>query len=340
MFPLKSSGYKVNNVVCEDGATASFDTELWGLVNINPNGAKKIKCNIDFKMTTLVEYLTNLESNELVEDDFGNLRYIGANPNNYVKFNDELWRIIGVMKDIENPDGTKEDKVKLIRSESIGSYAWDNKASGIGSSTSQYGSNDWSDSALQKVLNEGAYYNRTSGDCPYGKNGATAKCNFSSTGLTEESKNMISEVVWNLGSVPNGKTFKEFYELERGSTVGSGRPTSWTGKVGLMYPSDYGYATSGGSTTDRDTCLNRNSYKWSEVSDCQTNAWLYNGINDQWTLTPLSSSTDIAFVVIRGDMNHFYLTSKDMVRPSIYLKPSIGVESGGAGTSTSPFVLK
>ena len=23
-------------------------------------------------------------------------RYIGANPNNYVKFNDELWRIIGV----------------------------------------------------------------------------------------------------------------------------------------------------------------------------------------------------------------------------------------------------
>ncbi len=96
----------------------------------------------------MIRYLKNLDSNELVEDDFGNLRYIGANPNNYVQFNNELWRIIGVMKDIENADGSKTDKVKLIRSESIGKFRWDNKANGTGSSTSEYGSNDWSDSAL------------------------------------------------------------------------------------------------------------------------------------------------------------------------------------------------
>ena len=75
---------------------------------------KTYRVKIDFVTElsqTLVEYLTTLESDELVEDDYGNLRYIGADPNNYVLFNNELWRIIGVMKDVENPDGTKEDRL-------------------------------------------------------------------------------------------------------------------------------------------------------------------------------------------------------------------------------------
>lgn len=36
---------------------------------------------------------------------------------------------------------------------------------------------------------------------------------------------------------------------------------SWKGLVGLMYPSDYGYATSGGSITNRTTCLNKSLSK-------------------------------------------------------------------------------
>ena len=44
-----------------------------------------------------------------------NIRYEGSNPNNYVKFNDELWRIIGVFG----------NNVKLIRSENIGELGWD-----------------------------------------------------------------------------------------------------------------------------------------------------------------------------------------------------------------------
>lgn len=330
-------------MTCEDGATAEWNIDSWGIVNITPNGAKKIKCNIDFKMTTLVEYLTNLESNELVEDDFGNLRYIGANPNNYVKFNDELWRIIGVMKDIENPDGTKEDKVKLIRSESIGSYAWDNKASGIGSSTSQYGSNDWSDSALQKVLNEGAYWNRTSGDCPSGNNGATKVCDFSSTGLTEEVKGMISESVWNLGgsSTYNDVIAKTFYERERGTTVYSGRPTKWIGKVGLMYPSDYGYATSGGATTDRSTCLNTALFSWdgSGVSDCKNNDWLL-GSSFQWTITSPSLVNFHTFLVeTSGRVDYLSVAVNSNLYPSIYLNPNIVIENESDGSSTNPFIL-
>ena len=82
-----------------------------------------------------------------------NLRFIGAAPENYVWFNDELWRIIGVMNNIDNGSGKKEARLKIIRNESIGEYSWDNKANGTGSSEGIYGSNDWTDSALQIVLN-------------------------------------------------------------------------------------------------------------------------------------------------------------------------------------------
>ncbi len=292
-------------------------------------------------MTTLVEYLTNLESNELVEDDFGNLRYIGADPNNYVLFNNELWRIIGVMKDIENVDGTKEDKVKLIRNKSIGEFSWDNKAVGVGSSTSSYGSNDWSDSSLQKVLNEGAYYNRTSGICPNGQYGATTPCDFSNTGLTEEAKEMISEVVWNLGgsSTYNDVIAKTFYERERGTTVYSGRPVTWKGKVGLMYSSDYGYATSGGAKTDRNTCLNKEIYNW-DGSDCKNNDWLLAN-SFQWTITPNSpDGYAVFYVILIGGVVSSAVYNTFAVHPSVYLELSIGIENGGIGTSTSPFVLK
>ena len=97
------------------------------------------------------------------DDPDGNVRYMGANPSNYVIFNNELWRIIGVFDVASTYGGNTEKRVKIIRNESIGKYSWDNKTSGTGSSTSSYGSNDWTDSALMEVLNNGAYWKRKSG---------------------------------------------------------------------------------------------------------------------------------------------------------------------------------
>ena len=283
---------------------------------------------------------TMLAYDETVDN---NLRYIGANPNNYVLFNDELWRIIGVMNSVETASGTTESLVKLIRNDSIGEYSWDNKPSGTGSSTSRYGSNDWSDSALQIVLNEGAYWNRTSGTCPIGQNGATTNCDFSNTGLTKRAKAMIETVTWKLGgnSTYNDVTASMFYERERGTTVYSGHATEWVGEVGLMYPSDYGYATSGGSTTDRATCLATELYNWMSstgFSDCYNNDWLYNG-SLQWTLTPRSSHSNyVFFVYSNGNLNNDYAFYGNGARPSVYLKSNISI-SGGTGTSTDPYTL-
>ena len=74
-------------------------------------------------------------------------RYIGSSPNNYITYNDEVWRIIGVF------DG----RIKIIKDTSIGSMSWDYKKSGVGSSIADYGSNDWSDSQLMYMLNPTSY---------------------------------------------------------------------------------------------------------------------------------------------------------------------------------------
>ena len=264
-------------------------------------------------------------------------RYIGPNPDNYVQFNNELWRIIGIF------DG----KLKLIRNESISSYSWDNKPSGTGSSTSSYGSNDWSDSALQEVLNNGPYYNRTSGNCPSGQNGATTSCDFSSNGLTEESKLMIDLTTWKLGgtssytSASNGLA-QHFYEYERGTTVYSGRPTEWTGYIGLIYPSDYGFATSGGSTTGRSACLAKELYNWdvSSYSDCKNNSWLYDSSNAQWTLTPLAgNSYYVFFVNSSGSVDLNGARYGYGVRPSLNLKSEIEFVTG-TGSESDPYILR
>ncbi len=313
--------------------TASYIDHLPTFCELNPN-------------TGACEILVKGETNELAYDGTtdNNLRYIGADPNNYVSFNNELWRIIGVFNNIDNGTGTKETRLKIIRNESIGEYNWDNKASGTGSSISHFGSSDWSDSALQIILNEGAYYNRTTGECPYGSNGATKTCDFSETGLSEEAKNMIESALWNLGgsSTWNDVTASMFYERERGTTVYGGHTTEWVGKVALMYPSDYGYATNGGSTIDRETCLNTALYNWGSISDCKNNSWLYDSSNNQWTLTSYSDR-NVFFVYTGGTVLYqtaanYLNTSRGTVLPALYLKANVKIIEG-TGTSSNPYQL-
>ena len=343
---------------------------------------------------TLAEKVTALAAtdttNFATDDADNNIRYIGANPNNYVYFNCsdysnqsdstcEKWRIIGVFKNMTKSDGSKEDLVKIVKDDRLG-ISWDYKKNGVGTSTSNYGSNDWTDSQLMMMLNPtdylksgytidnnivkdskgqaiyqnmGSYYNGTSGCKPSAiASGADFTCtsiDFTSTGLKNDStRNAIESVVWNLGgtgnyySASNGLA-SHWYGYERGTTVYSGHATTWTGKVGLMYPSDYGYATAGGSTTDRATCLAKEMYNWdgSDVSDCKSNDYLYKLDEYQWTLAPTSSNAVLVFYVdsegyVRNNSayGHYY------VRPVAFLKSNISITDVGLGTAESPFQLK
>ena len=277
-------------------------------------------------------------------------RYIGADPNNYVKFNDELWRIIGVF-DTDDGTGKVEKRLKIIRNESIGNYSWDNKDTTTGAETA-YGKNEWTDARLNYLLNPGhesetnggsLYWNRKSGTCYKGQNNSTTSCDFTSTGLTDTAKSMIGDAKWYLGgsSTYNDVTPPMFYTRERGTTVYSGHSTSWIGKVGLMYPSDYGYATSGGSSTNRNSCLAKELYNWdsSGYSDCKNNDWMYNSNIWQWTMSPRADDSYNVFRVIDTgyvDYGNAYYTHAG--RPVVYLKSTIKVISG-SGTTSSPYIL-
>ena len=354
-YELTSESYCTNEEnVKDETITLSYDSATKGL-SVSPMTKKGTKCYLYFEEEKVIltgkmadSIIANAGVEPIVNDDTidNNPRYIGADPNNYVSFNNELWRIIGVFNNIDDGTGNKETRLKIIRNEPIGIYSWDNKAIGTGSSDSQYGSNDWSDSALQQVLNSGAYYNRTSGECPKGGNGATTSCDFSSIGLTETAKAMISNAKWNLGgtanytSSSNGLT-SHWYGYERGTTVYSGRPTEWIGQIGLMYPSDYGYATNGGSTTDRASCLAKELINWStsSYSDCKNNDWLYSGTG-QWTLTPSTSySTSVFIMNSIGSVGYDNNTlASNGVSPTLYLSSNVRI-SGGTGEKSDPFTL-
>ncbi len=295
-----------------------------------------------------------------------NLRYVGKYPCNYIKIDDELWRIIGVMNNIDDGTGNKESRLKLIRSESIGRYPWDTSESSVNNG---YGVNEWSQADLMKLLNPGyesesvggsLYYNGGSGTCYNSSSNGTGSCDFTSSGLKENLKALIGDAIWNTGS--NGMNnyassskglANHFYTYERsdntGKTCNSGdtcndtveRTTTWTGKVGLMYPSDYGYATSGGSTTNRTSCLNKELHNWG--SDCYNNDWIYIG-SWQWTLTP-SAGYSYAYGVFY--INNYYINDDNVyssgyinggVHPSVYLISSTSILSGD-GSQTNPYEI-
>ena len=309
-----------------DNLTLSYDSDT-KTFTIAPYTTKGTKCTLYFEeskgtpATDVIEDAYTNNTTTLAYDEANNLRYIGADPNNYVLFNNELWRIIGVFS--EDSHGVSGQKlIKIIRNDSIGKIAWDSA-----------NTNDWEAASLQTTLN-GDYLNGSG--------------SYASTGIkSDTARNMIEIVTWKLGGTSNYTSASNglashFYGYERGTTVYSGRPTTWSGKVALMYPSDYGYATSGGSTTNRDACLAKELFNWdsSSFSDCKNNDWLYDSSTTQWTLPPYSSSSRRVFLVndagyVDGNSNAGGLGG---VRPSVYLTSNVKI-LGGDGTSNSPYTL-
>ena len=298
--------------------------------------------NISYNYVPSLSLINDKQGGTALDED-GNIRYYGASPNNYVYFNCstypttncELWRIIG----------TFGDKIKIVRNESIGKYSWDNKDKTTGAETN-YGKNDWTDARLMKLLNPGydnesvggsLYYNAKSGTCYVNQNNATTACNFTSTGIKNDTtKNIIAEVTYNTAGYNDATLYpNEIYTYERGSTVYSGRQTTWTGKIGLMYPSDYGYAS------DLTKCREKiNNYN---ASTCSQNNWIYN-MGSLWLLTHDSARSDRNWSInssgnasVNGNGNGG--TSNGLlVFPSLFLSSDVKIISGN-GSINNPYQL-
>ena len=258
-------------------------------------------------------------------------RYQGKTPNNYITFNGEtgVWRIIGVFE-VETPqsDGTytKENKVKLIR-DRIGTAAWNE----VNSATNY---SDWTTATLMTTLNSGDYYNRTG--------------TYASNGLTDNAKNQISSTKWYLGNVVYNVGYgntKEIYTQERSTSVHSGNKQTWDGKVALIYPSDYMYASSACYNDDTKKGLDSSGsspYNTDYRSEmCKSTNWLLDTNNSFWAVSPSSSGSRYAMYVSDSGYVSFSTApnSDGGLRQSVYLDSSVKY-IGGDGTAENPFAIQ
>ena len=237
-------------------------------------------------------------------------RYRGGDSvvKNYVTFNNETWRIIGVIP-TEDTNGKVENRIKIIRDESIGDMKWNETTS-----------NNWVTGTLNTYLNND-YYNT----------------------LTTDAKNMIGTAKYYLGGYNSSAiTSDVMWQYERKNNAN--RTGYYYGtnpimqndankKIAIMYASDYVYAAS------KECTSSLNDYAGS--ASCKTtNNWLDKSANT-WLLPQDSGYSFCAFYVYSGGSVNY---SSDVslgecaVRPVLSLSSNVKI-SGGEGTSQKPYQL-
>ena len=362
-YTLNVKTYKNNKEVTLDDLSITCDrkTKIWktsysGFVD-------KIEINFNYiESVNFADYITYLDQTdnglEIDDTDDKNLRYVGVSPKNYLKFNDETWRIIGVFNNLKVIDDsgneTKESLVKIIRNESLGNYSWDSSASSINFG---FGINEWSQADLMYELNcdgsdntqycnenitDGYLSDLTSGTTKWYNNYYNAKNNTYdySNNIKIKSIDKIATVRWNLGGSNSLYTSSlDFYNYERGTlhvnnpADGITRNDYWNGKIALIYIDDYGYAS-----TDT-SCRNNLHSSTNNVYNCKNNNWVFNNA-DQWTLSPYSGDYDRSFSLYSsGDINIIRVSNSYGIRPTLYLKSDI-VITGGTGTESDAYIIE
>ena len=347
-YSAVSTAYK-NNTELKDSPVSfncNYATGKWSYTVDNISSLpNKLIVNFESTGINAVEYVSKvqeLDSNNrhglFIDPTVDkNVRYTGAEPRNYVEFgNDgELWRIIGVFN-VKDSSGVTSKKLKLVRDESLGNYSWDTS----GTSNSGYGINEWNQSFLMNELNSDYIdINKTEGTTNW-YNGVS----FAKNGMYDYSKNIknnfidkIAEVRWNLGGHSSHfVSTLNMYTYERGTAHVTNpadkvpRKDYWNGKIALIYPSDYGYASTNNAC--RNNMGNDNEF------DCKKDNWLYNNEN-QWTLSSRSSDEIYVFYAsIEGNLNLNRAFNDHCVRPTLYLKSDISIASG-TGEKTNPYKL-
>ena len=249
------------------------------------------------------------------DKDITEYRYRGASPKNYVTFNNEVWRILGVFP-TDDGTGKIENRIKIIKDQSIGNKDWDTSDS-----------NNWTRPATLNTELNTTYLNS----------------------LDSASKSMIGNTKYYLGgkslTYNNGyaDTPLQFYSYERkiqnttsNEFYNGTNPNNWVGKLGLMYVSDYGYAS---SNCENKKIWDDSNSSSNDIRACNTTNWLFKG-NSEWTLPQGASISFSAFYVFSGGYVSDLSVSLGQfaARPVLYLISSVQI-TGGNGTLSSPYTL-
>ena len=279
-------------------------------------------------------------------------RYYGPSPNNYVCLDMEggstcpdkhLYRIIGsIYEEKENTNRIKVIKATPLTDGTTKGFSWDYTSSGSYSNiwatitSGNYSNSLTSGSQLMKLLNSGAWWNGTSGS--YYNNSTTAtNVNFTNYKLSDKAKSYITTSRYYLGGYNNSNILTSaMYGYERGTnSSATSRPLYWDGMVGLLYPSDYGYAA--GNTCVTGTTL------YNYGAGCKNKGWFYN-TKDQWLVTPNSMAeySCVFYIYSDGKIGFFgddNTQFANFVHPVFYLTSTTSIIDGD-GTLNNPYILK
>ena len=274
----------------------------------------------------------------LYEDSYEAGRYIyrGSNPNNYITFNGETWRIIA-----KETDGT----YKIIRNETLEKRAFDeanhrstgkntyctdpSRGCGVyaaveGEFTSPSGSQKGTvteDSSIKIYLNEDYYTNN----------------------INETAKGQMTSHTFNIGAVEylNNSGADSIEKNIEGEQM-----YTWTGNVGLANATDILKASTNPLCTSATTAF-------SDYYACKSNYLLDRGAANSlfyWTINAYSLESGgfstracIGYVVISlaslvsNDANNSNKTSLSAPRPVVFLKADTTLS--GEGTVNNPYTI-
>ena len=297
-------------VTPNDGYKLELESDTCGTLSGNTytisNVTSTKTCSIAFKKNG-TSLATLIQTNAINENGY---RYEGKDPNNYIQMEKtdgtkEMWRIIGLFS-----DGANGENVIRVRKVGYESAPYDSNST-----------NHWPNSTLYAYLKD-------------------------TYTLTNYKNTVNYKMYLGTSSSYSSLTADEWYTAERGSTPGA---TSWasynsttkfTGSVGLMYPSDYGYAV-----LASDCARTTKPYNYDGIAACHKNNWLYQGSSTwQWSISPLFSYASFAFnIEVTGNLNYDRSSIYSDVTRSGFFSPVMALKSDvtvtGSGTQSDPYVM-
>ncbi len=378
-MPTKEQGYVLDEEKSYCGITGGSDSNIKvhvtedNMIHVSGVTTSRTKCNLYFVKGIyllgkgipfalegedgLYEVKHDDVSGTLNDEGFAveEYRYAGSNPNNYIRFNDEDWRIIGLVNVMTDENNTVEQRVKIVKKDTIGMYSWDS----CSNVNYNRGINEWSQADANILLND-FYYNSKNGQtCYISFNNQTSSCDFNSIGIKEKTKLQIEEVIWNTGAVlTTTLTFNDAYKEERSTQIGKTclnsdhcnddieRTYKWKGNIALMYPSDYGY-----SISDKSCSNLSKEVESSYGMDCRNHSWISFSEKTQWLLSPGNNKNEayVCFALLLDGRvvapRCYYGNSVGdgyiYLRPALYLKNNVKIKYNEKdGSLEAPYDLQ
>jgi len=306
-------------------ATASASNFSGGLVAINTDGTLY---NESDTTQTIREY-----------------RYSGTSVNNYIYFDtngdgtktdDEIWRIIGVFKNSAGEWNLKLMRNTILSADELPStYIYDGTNYNISfvmsnvvfwnsSETNEDDDNDWTTAGLQYYLNGSDGY----------------------FGTLSSSAKVLIDVSYNyyLGNFnrETATSISSYIDERNSSNITYGNQELWSGAVGLLYPSDYGYSA---SSNYWNTVLNL--YK----DGAMDTSWIYlmDDFTYEFMISPALQNSILNTVIYTDGAVDYSVTASNYdeslgdyigyVRPVLNLLSSTSIDTNHQGNETDPYVI-